>query len=221
MPIIRNEVPADYRTVEELTRLAFWNVHAPGCDEHYLVHIMRQHPDFIPELDFVIEEDGKIVGNVIYTRATLTDQQNGDVKNILTFGPLSVLPEYQRMGYGKALLEHSFKKAMDMGFDTVVIFGNPENYVSRGFQNASHFSVNLSASNTYPVALLVRELVPGVLKGKKWIYRESPLFEPPFFQPDSVQAMDFDSTFSPLPKEYRPSQELFYIYSHGRITLPD
>ena len=101
------------------------------------------------------------------------------------------------------------------------IFGNPENYVSRGFQNASHFSVNLSASNTYPVALLVRELVPGVLKGKKWIYRESPLFEPPFFQPDSVQAMDFDSTFSPLPKEYRPSQELFYIYSHGRITLPD
>lgn len=221
MSIIRNEVPTDYRTVEELTRLAFWNVNAPGCDEHYLVHIMRQHPDFIPELDFVIEEDGKIVGNVIYTRATLTDQQNGDVKNILTFGPLSVLPEYQRMGYGKALLEHSFKKAMDIGFDTVVIFGNPENYVSRGFQNASHFSVNLSASNTYPVALLVRELVPGVLKGKKWIYRESPLFEPPFFQPDSVQAMDFDSTFSPLPKEYRPSQELFYIYSHGRITLPD
>ena len=74
------------------------------------MHIMRSHPDFIPELDFVIEEDGKIVGNVIYTRATLTGR-SGRAKNILTFGPLSVLPEYQRRGYGKALLEHSFAKS--------------------------------------------------------------------------------------------------------------
>ena len=100
MRTIRNEPPADYRAVEELTRLAFWNVNMPGCDEHYLVHIMRSHPDFISELDFVIEEDGKIVGNVIYTRATLIGR-SGRAKNILTFGPLSVLPEYQRRGYGK------------------------------------------------------------------------------------------------------------------------
>ncbi len=220
MRTIRNETPADYRAVEELTRLAFWNVNMPGCDEHYLVHIMRSHPDFIPELDFVMEEDGKIVGNVIYTRATLIGR-SGRAKNILTFGPLSVLPEYQRRGYGKALLEHSFEKAVEMGFDTIVIFGNPENYYSRGFKNGSRFSVNLNDSNSYPVALLVKELVPGALDGEKWMYRESPLFEPPFFQPDSEEAKDFENTFPPLPKEYRPSQELFYIYSHGRITLSE
>lgn len=219
MAIIRNETPDDFRTVEELTRLAFWNVNAPGCDEHFLVHIMREHPDYIPELDFVIEEDGKIVGNVIYTKATLTERQTGEVKNILTFGPLSVLPEYQRKGYGKALLEHSFQKAVEMGYDTVVIFGNPENYISRGFKNGSRYFVNLSDSECYPVALLVKELVPGALQGKKWIYHESKLFEPPFFQPDSQAAADFEKTFSPLEKAYRYSQELFYIYSHGRITL--
>ncbi len=215
MTIIRNEIPDDFRTVEELTRLAFWNVNRPGCDEHYLVHIMRQHPDFIPELDFVIEVDGKIAGNVIYTKAALTECQTGEVKNILTFGPLSILPEYQRKGYGKALLEHSFQKAAEMGYDTVVIFGNPENYVSRGFKNGSRYSVNIMDSDFYPVALLVKELVPGALQGKKWIYHESKLFEPPFFQPDSQEAADFEQTFPPLEKAYRPSQELFAIYSGG------
>ena len=125
------------------------------------------------------------------------------------------------MGYGKALLEHSFKKAMDMGFDTVVIFGNPENYVSRGFQNASHFSVNLSASNTYPVALLVRELVPGVLKGKNGFTVKARYLNRLSSSLIRCRQWILTAPFPPLPKEYRPSQELFYIYSHGRITLPD
>lgn len=219
MAVIRNETPEDFKIVEELTRLAFWNVNVPGCDEHYLVHIMRDHPDFIPELDFVIEDDGKIVGNVIYTKSTLTERQTGEVKNILTFGPLSVLPEYQRKGYGKALLEHSFQKAVEMGYDTVVIFGNPENYISRGFKNGSRYFVNLSDSESYPVALLVKELVPGALQGKKWIYHESKLFEPPFFVPGSPAQLEFEKNFPPLEKAYRHSQELFYIYSHGRISL--
>ena len=97
--IIRNEQLKDYREVEELTKKAFWNVHAPGCDEHYLVHVMRTHEDFIPELDFVIEKDGVIIGNIMYTKAWLTDR-DGEEKEILTFGPISILPEYQRKGYG-------------------------------------------------------------------------------------------------------------------------
>ena len=85
--IIRNETPADYRAVEELTRESFWNVYKPGADEHYYVHMMRSHPDFIPELAFVLEKDGEIIGNIMYTKAWLEDEQ-GNRKEILSFGPL-------------------------------------------------------------------------------------------------------------------------------------
>lgn len=134
MAAIRNERKEDFRTVEELTKKAFWNVNFPGCNEHYIVHVMRNHRDFVPELDFVIEEDNCIIGNIMYTKSKLIDE-SGNEKEILTFGPLSILPEYQRRGYGKQLLEHSFKKAAELGFDTIVIFGNPENYVSCGFKS--------------------------------------------------------------------------------------
>jgi len=108
--MIRNEEKPDYNKVEEITRKAFYNVYVPGCDEHYLVHIMRDHEDFVPELDFVMEIDGNIIGNIMYTKAILTDRE-GSEKEILTFGPLCILPEYQRMGYGKMLMEHFFEKA--------------------------------------------------------------------------------------------------------------
>ena len=100
MLTIRNEEPKDYEIVEEITRNAFYNLYIPGCTEHYLVHIMREHQDFIHELDFVLELDGKIVGYIMYTKATLTDDA-GNVKNILTFGPLCIAPEHQRKGFGK------------------------------------------------------------------------------------------------------------------------
>ena len=103
---IRNETEQDYQRVEEITRKAFYNLYVPGCMEHYLIHIMRQHEDFLPELDFVMELDGLVIGNIMYTKATLTDEQ-GNKKEILTFGPVCILPDYQRMGYGKMLMEHS------------------------------------------------------------------------------------------------------------------
>ena len=99
---IRRETQEDYRRVEELTRRAFWNLYVPGCSEHYLAHILRDHADFIPELDLVAELEGSIIGNIMYTKASLTDE-DGTEKPILTFGPISVLPEYQRQGCGKAL----------------------------------------------------------------------------------------------------------------------
>lgn len=142
MLIIRNEKDSDYKTVEQITRKAFYNVYAPGCMEHYLVHVMRQHEDFIPELDFVLELDGQVIGNIMYTKANLTDE-NKRVKEMLTFGPISILPEYQRKGYGKMLMEHSFRKAEAMGYDVVVIFGNPENYVSSGFQCCRKHQVHI------------------------------------------------------------------------------
>ncbi|MBP1694689.1 MAG: Acetyltransferase [Chloroflexi bacterium] len=93
--LIRNETENDYRAVEEITREAFWNLYFPGCHEHYLVHIMRDHADFLKELDFVAECDGKIVGNIMYTKAWLVDE-TGKEMDIVSFGPISVLPEYQR-----------------------------------------------------------------------------------------------------------------------------
>lgn len=89
---IRRETEADYRAVEELHRNAFWNVHVPGCCEHYLAHVLRKHPDFIPELDLVYELDGEIVGNVMYTKSELLEE-GGNSTGILTFGPIGVAPE--------------------------------------------------------------------------------------------------------------------------------
>ena len=122
--IIRNETEKDYRAVEELTREAFWNVYKPGADEHYFVHTMRNHPDFIPELAFVLEKDGEIIGNIMYTKAWLEDEA-GNRKEILSFGPLCVAPKYQRQKLGKILIEHSFDVARKMGYDVNINFGNP------------------------------------------------------------------------------------------------
>lgn len=209
--IIRNETESDYRAVEELTRKAFWNVYAPGCSEHYLVHTMREHEDFVKELDLVVEVDGKIAASILYTKAKLTDE-NGMEKEILTFGPLSVLPEYQRRGYGKQLMKASFERAAALGFDTIVICGNPENYVSSGFKSCRKFNVS-TGDGIYPTALLVKELTHGVLDEKKWIYKESAAYE---FRIE--EAEEFDRTFEPMEKGYQISQELFYIYSQSQIV---
>ena len=139
--IIRNETPNDYRAVENLTRESFWNVYKPGADEHYYVHMMRSHPDFIPELAFVLEKDGEIIGNIMYTKAWLEDESNHR-KEILSFGPLCVAPQYQRQRLGKILIEHSFEAAKKMGYDVNINFGNPGNYVSRGFVSCKKKNVS-------------------------------------------------------------------------------
>lgn len=208
---IRKETKSDFRKVEEITRKAFWNIHELGCNEHYLVHKMREHEDFIPELDFVYEVNGKLVANIMYTKSRLIDL-DGNEKTVLTFGPLSVVPEYQRRGIGKSLIEHSFQRAVEMGYDAVVIYGNPENYVKRGFKNGKRYNVGLG-DDCFPAALLVNELKEGTLGGKKWIFKESSAYEI-----ENKAAEEFDKTFEPMVKAYQPSQELFYIYSHSKVV---
>lgn len=205
---IRNEEERDYKAVEDLTRRAFYNVHRPGCTEHYLVHIMRQHRDFLPELDFVMELDGRVMGNIMYTRATLVDAFGGE-KEILTFGPVSIAPEYQRQGFGKRLMEHSFARALELGYEAVVIFGSPANYVSRGFQSCRKLRVCVEGGK-YPAAMLVKELRPGALEGKAWVYHESPVMEI-----REEDALAFDDALEKLEKKHLPSQEEFYIMSHA------
>jgi predicted N-acetyltransferase YhbS len=212
--IIRNETEKDYRAVEELTREAFWNVYVPGASEHYFVHTMRNHPDFIPELAFVLEKDGEIIGNIMYTKAWLEDE-DGNRKEILSFGPLCVAPKYQRQKLGKILIEHSFDVARKMGYDVNINFGNPGNYVSRGFVSCKKKDVSFVRPGNYPTALLVCELIPGALAGKKWMYIASTAAD---CCDDEAAVEAFDSTFPPKEKAWAPSQEEFYIYRHSSVV---
>lgn len=194
---IRQEERADYHRVEEITRKAFWNLYVPGCTEHYLAHILRDHPDFLPELDLVIELDHQIIGSIMYTRTRLVDEA-GMEKPSLTFGPVSILPEYQRRGYGKQLIEHSFDVAIQLGYDSIVIFGNPSNYVSRGFKSCKKYNVCLEGG-VFPSAMMVKELKPGALDGRTWVYYESPAFT---F--DEQKALDYNDGFEPMEKSICP-----------------
>ena len=212
--IFRNETPADYRAVEELNREAFWNVYKPGADEHYYVHKMRSHPDFIPELAFVLEKGSEIIGNIMYTKAWLEDE-DGNRKEILSFGPLCVHPKYQRQRLGKILIEKSFEKALKMGYDVNINLGNPGNYVSRGFVSCKKKNVSFVVPGNFPTALLVRELIPGVLDGKNWMYIPSTAAD---CCEDTTASAAFDATFPPKEKCWMPSQEEFYIYSHSSVV---
>ena len=211
MITIRRETPQDYETVEEITREAFYNLYIPGCVEHYLVHNIRQHPDFLPELDFVLELDGRIAGYIMYTKATLTDEA-GHRKNILTFGPLCIAPDCQRRGLGKLLMQHSFEKAAAMGYDTIVIFGMPYNYVSSGFVSCKRYHVCVQG-DLFPAAMLVKVLRPGALDGRKWYYTGSPAME---ILPE--QAAAYDDSLPPKERRHTPTQEEFYIISHSFLT---
>ena len=208
---IRNEEPKDYQLVEDITRRAFYNLYVPGCTEHYLVHIMRGHADFIPELDLVIELDGKVIGSIMYTKAWLRDEAGAE-KEILTFGPVSIDLPYQRQGYGKQLMEDSFARARELGYDMIVIFGSPANYVSRGFLSCRKYQVR-TADGIYPAAMLVKELVPGVLSGKKWTYRDSEVMAV-----SEEEAQRYDEALAPMKREWRPTQEEFYILSQAVLS---
>ncbi len=207
---IRNEKETDYERVEEITRKSFWNLYIPGCNEHYLVHVMRSHKDFVPELDLVIEVDNQIIGNIMYTKAKLVDE-SGEEKEILTFGPVCIIPEYQRMGYGKMLIKHSFEQAVSLGYDVIVIFGNPSNYVSLGFKSCKKNNICLE-NETFPAAMMVKELKPQALDGRKWVYYDSPVMKI-----DEEEVAHFDGSLEKMEKKFQPSQEEFYIHSHSII----
>lgn len=208
--MIRNEQKSDYRKVEEIHRSAFWNLNVPGCNEHYLAHVLRGHEDFVPELDYVCELDGQVVANVMYTKSKLVDEEGG-ITEILTFGPIGVKPEFQRRGIGKALLDKSFTEAVKMGYKAIAIYGNPYNYIARGFKSCKRYNVCLE-KDVFPMALLVKELEPDFFDGRKYYFYESAAFE---ISEEDAEA--FDKQFEHREKAFQPSQEEFYIYSHSVI----
>lgn len=214
MLTIRNETKADREIVEEITRKAFYNLYIPGCVEHYLVHVMREHEDFIPELDFVAELNGQVIGNIMFTKAKLTDEQ-GTTQDILTFGPLCIAPEHQRRGYGKVLMEHAFQRAVELGHSVVVILGSPVNYVSSGFKSCKKYNI-CHDNGKFPAAMMVKELKEGALDGRKWFYHYSPIMDI-----DEQTALEYDSGLESMEKKYLPSQDEFYIMSHSFVEDED
>jgi putative acetyltransferase len=202
--IIRNETENDYRVVEEMTREAFWNLYFPGCNEHYLVHIMRKHADFLKELDFVAEFNGKIVGNIMYTKAWLIDEA-GNGMDIVSFGPICVTPEYQRMGIGSALIDHSRNFASKQGVKAIVIFGDPHNYCKHGFKSSRDLNIS-DMNGEYPYAMLAVELEDGALAGHQWKYRYSDVYNI-----NEKDADEYDKNFEKKEKGYRYTQEIFSI----------
>ncbi len=208
--IIRLETESDYREVENLAREAFWNLSFPGCNEHYFIHVMRSHEAFVRELGYVLEADGKIIGSIMYTKAKLVDE-NGVEKPILSMGPICIHPDYQRKGYSKVLLEHTFEKAMKLGYDTVINFGNPDNYVARGYKSCKKYNVCFEG-DVFPAALLVKVLKDGALDGRKWFYHPNDADAP---CADAEAVAEFDKLFPPKEKAWQPSQEEFYIHSHS------
>ena len=203
---IRNEKESDHRKVEELTREAFWNLYVPGCDEHYLVHVMRNHDDFLSELNFVAVVDNQIVGNIMYAKSHLINSNDStDKLDTITFGPVSVLPEFQKQGVGSALIKHSIKVAKKAGYNAIIIQGHPYNYCKHGFKGSKTFDIS-NSEGKYPFSSLTLELETGIFSDKKWSYHSSDVYDL-----DQAAADEFDKLFDPKKKEYRYTQEEFSI----------
>lgn len=200
--IIRPERKDDYETVENLVRESFWNVYRPGCSEHYVIHVLRGDPAFVGELDFVMEQDGKIIGQNIFMR-TVIDADDGRKIPILTMGPICITPELKRKGYGKALLDYSLERAAEQGFGAVLFEGNIGFYGKCGFDYARKFGIRYHdlpdvADDSF---FLCKELISGYLDGITGVYQT-----PKGYYVDDADVEAFDKRFPEKEKLKLPGQ---------------
>jgi putative acetyltransferase len=207
--IIRNEQKEDYGTVEQLVREAFWNLYVPGCNEHFVLHNLRNSSDFIPELDFVAEKEGQIVGQIVYTRGIIRCKQGGD-KEVIGFGPVSVLPAFQKRGIGSSLIIHTIDLARDMGYPAICIYGDPRYYSRFGFRCGEKYEIR-TADDKFAVALQVLELKQGVLDNVSGRFIESAAFTV-----DETEFAQYDATFPFKEKKETDSQREFRLLASLR-----
>ena len=200
--IIRLEDKKDYREVEELVRDSFWNVYRPGCLEHYVLHTMRDNPDFIKELDFVMEKDGRIIGQNVFMKAQIKTD-DGETVPILTMGPICIANDLKRKGYGKQLLDYSLEEAAALGYGAVCFEGNIDFYSKSGFGYASDYGIRYHGLPEGADAsfFLCRELVSGYLDGVSGEYAT-----PKAYFVDEAEAERFDEGFEPKEKLVLPTQ---------------
>ena len=212
--IIRLERPEDYREVENLTREAFWNVYRPGCTEHFVLNQYRDNPDFIPELDFVMEEDGKIIGHVMFSKAELV-LDDGTRRPSWTFGPISIHPEYKRKGYGLKLLNHALERARELGIGFLCMEGNIEFYKHAGFDLASKMGIHYHAEprDAEVPYFLAQEVIPGWLGGIEATYCPPKGYFVADARPDAFAA--YEATFPTKEKTLRDGQLPQFCQSCG------
>ena len=199
---IRLEEKKDHRAVENLVREAFWNVYRPGCSEHYVIHVLRDDPAFIPALDFVMEQDGKLIGQNMFMK-TIIGADDGRVVDVLTMGPICITPERKRKGYGKALLDYSLNKAAEMGFGAVLFEGNIDFYSTCGFTYASEFGIRYHdlPEDADASFFLCKELKSGYLDDVTGVYQTPQGY---YVKDEDVDA--FDKAFPPKEKLKLPGQ---------------
>ena len=200
--IIRLEEQKDYRDVENLVRESFWNVYRPGCSEHYVIHVLRDDPAFVPELDFVMEQDGMLIGQNMFMK-TVIEADDGREIPVLTMGPIGITPELKRKGYGKKLLDYCLEKATEMGFGAVLFEGNIGFYSHCGFDYASKFGIRYhdlpeEADSSF---FLCRELIPGYLDDVTGVYQT-----PQGYYVKDEDVEEFDKQFPPKEKKKLPGQ---------------
>ncbi len=199
---IRIEKKEEYREVENLVRESFWNVYRPGCLEHYVLNQLRKNPDFIPELDFVMLENGKLIGQNIFMKAVIK-ADDGRIIPIMTMGPICIAPELKRKGYGKILLDYSLEKAAAMGCGAVCFEGNIDFYGKSGFTYASEYGIRYHGLPEGEDAsfFLCKELIPGYLDGITGEYAT-----PEGYFVDETEAEKFDKEFPYKEKLKLPGQ---------------
>ena len=200
--IIRLETANDHRAVEHLVREAFWNVYRPGCSEHYVIHVLRDDPAFVPELDFVMEQGGQLIGQNMFMR-TVIDADDERTIPILTMGPIGITPALKRKGYGKLLLDYSLERAAALGFGAVLFEGNIGFYGKSGFDYAENFGIRYHdlPEGADASFFLCKELIPGYLDGITGIYQT-----PQGYYVDDADVEEFDKDFPAKEKLKLPGQ---------------
>ena len=199
---IRLEKKEEYREVESLVRESFWNVYRPGCLEHYVLNQLRKDSDFVADLDFVMEENGRLIGQVIFMKAAIKGD-DGRTVPIMTMGPICITPELKRKGYGKVLLDYSINEAARMGCGALCFEGNIDFYGKSGFTYASEFGIRYHGLPEGEDAsfFLCKELIPGYLKDVTGEYET-----PAGYFVDEAEAEEFDKAFPYKEKLTLPGQ---------------
>ena len=203
--MIRLEQPNDWREVENLTREAFWNVYRPGCQEHFVLNQYRNDPAFIPELDLVMEEEDRIIGHVMFSKAEII-LADGTPFPSWTFGPISIHPDYKRKGYGLKLLQHALEKARAMGIGLLQMEGNIEFYKHAGFDLASKMKIHYHgepAEAEVPY-FLAQELIPGYWGDREGTYCPPAGYFVADTNPETFEA--YEASFPPKEKRIMPGQ---------------
>lgn len=199
---IRLENKNDHRKVEELVRTSFWNVYRPGCSEHYVIHVLRDDPAFVRELDFVVEKDGFLIGQNMFMK-TVIEADDGRNIDVLTMGPICIANDLKRRGYGKLLLDFSLEKAAELGFGAVLFEGNIGFYGKSGFDYSSRFGIRYhdlpeDADSSF---FLCKELKKGYLDGVTGVYQT-----PQGYYVDDSDVEEFDRGFPYMEKKKLPTQ---------------